>query len=484
MKRKIVRLIAYFSLLVFAALFDAAAQQPELKLEILNGHSGGGVLSVAVSSDGKFALTGSEDWTALLWDLETGKQLRRFVGHEAVISAVAFSKDGAFVLTGDDDGTAFLWETATGRRLRGFKELVSGRFVGHAGRINFAEISPDGKLIATAGEDRTARVWNAQTGKQLFELKHPGQVSSLAFSPDAGFLLTGGADESARLFSISTGVEIKSFGGHTGKITAVAYSPDGKSVLTGSVDRTVRVWDTETAAELKKMEFALPVVAAGFTPSGKTIFAAHRDPGYAYQGEKKFAVLRDLATNKEVWSVPDEVFSFALAPDEKRILMLSGGEVVIADFFDARARRTLRGETTIVNSVATSPDARLLLTGGLPNTSALWNLTSGQMLQPWARESVKRIEDTRTVAFSADGKRFAFASGDGFGQDGDVQIYDAESHKQLFKEQMECAAVALSANGKNVFCNALGKRALLFDFEAFLKAATPEAKKAAVSTLR
>lgn len=460
-----------------------AANAQELKLEILNGHSGGGVLAAAVSADGKFALTGSEDWTALLWDLETGRQLRRFVGHEAEVGAVAFSKDGTLILTADDEGTAFLWETATGKRVRGFKELTGGRFVGHAGSITSAAISPDGKFVATAGEDKTARLWDAATGKHLFELKHSGRVGSITFSPDSKLLLTGGADEFARLFSTETGGEIKSFGGHAGKIMAAAYSPDGKRILTGGVDRAVRLWNAETAVEIKKIEFALPIFKVGFSPSGKSLFVAHRDPGYAYQGEKKFAVLREIDSGKEIWSAADEVFSFAFTPDEKKILILSEGEAKIVNLSEPNTRRALRGETVIVRSVAASPDARFLLTGSFQNTSALWNLTSGQMSQPWARESVGKAEDLRTVRFSADGKKIAFASGDGFGQNGDVQIYETETFRQLFKDSMDCAAVALSANGENVFCNALGRGGLLFNYEAFLKAATPEAKKAAVRAI-
>ena len=113
-----------FCLLLFVS-FAAKAQEEKLRLEILNGHSGG-VLSVAVSSDGKFVLTGSTDKTALLWDLETGKQLRRFVGHEDAVSAVQFSKDGQFVLTASHDKTARLWETATGRQIRDCVENRNG----------------------------------------------------------------------------------------------------------------------------------------------------------------------------------------------------------------------------------------------------------------------------------------------------------------------------------------------------------------------
>ena len=133
MKRKTTSLSVYFSILFLLLITSANGQKEELKLEILNGHSGGGVLAVAVSSDGKFALTGSTDQTALLWDLETGKQLRRFVGHEDAVSAVQFSKDGQFVLTASHDKTARLWQTATGKQFQ--------IYTGHKDKILSAAIS-------------------------------------------------------------------------------------------------------------------------------------------------------------------------------------------------------------------------------------------------------------------------------------------------------------------------------------------------------
>jgi WD40 repeat protein len=56
---------------------------------------------------GKFILTSSgRDETARLWDVMTGKEVRRFTGP---ITSVAFSADGKYILTGSEDGTARLW---------------------------------------------------------------------------------------------------------------------------------------------------------------------------------------------------------------------------------------------------------------------------------------------------------------------------------------------------------------------------------------
>jgi WD40 repeat protein len=57
-------------------------------------------------------LTTGEDNTVRLWDVQSGKELRRFTTNDLILSA-AFSPDGKFVLTGSNDGSVQLWDADT-----------------------------------------------------------------------------------------------------------------------------------------------------------------------------------------------------------------------------------------------------------------------------------------------------------------------------------------------------------------------------------
>lgn len=96
----------------------SASEKPEIFVQL--GHSGN-VSSVAFSPDGKYILSGSDDKTLKLWDIETGKEIRTFAGHANSITSVAFSPDGRYALSGSWDNTLKLWDIVTGNEIRTFK---------------------------------------------------------------------------------------------------------------------------------------------------------------------------------------------------------------------------------------------------------------------------------------------------------------------------------------------------------------------------
>ena len=72
---------------------------------VLLGHTGL-ISSIALTPDDKWALTGSYDTTACLWDLSNPESSPRVLsGHTCLISSIALTPDGKWALTGSDDKT-------------------------------------------------------------------------------------------------------------------------------------------------------------------------------------------------------------------------------------------------------------------------------------------------------------------------------------------------------------------------------------------
>jgi hypothetical protein len=224
---------------------------------------------VALSSDARWALIGGHDWSkkegdVLLWDVSTGREIRRFARSAASIKSVAFASEGRQALTGDWEGAARLWDLDTGKELHSF---VTREPYG----IESVAMSLDGRWVLTSnGSNNTATVWNVETEKQVHTLPgHSAAVTSVAFSRDGRRWLTGSWDHTAKLWDARTGHELRAFVGHAGPVTKAVFSPDGRRVLTSSFDGTARVWDADSGNHLATLVSFQDGTWAVVDPSGR-----------------------------------------------------------------------------------------------------------------------------------------------------------------------------------------------------------------------
>jgi serine/threonine protein kinase len=117
--------------------------QTEFPLLSLSGHTEA-VSCVAITPDGRTALSGSDDNTLKLWDLASGQELRTFTGHEYVVTCVAISPNGDKAVSGSGDKTLKVWDLSSGKELR--------TFTGHLDRVTSVAIAPDGLTALSSSE--------------------------------------------------------------------------------------------------------------------------------------------------------------------------------------------------------------------------------------------------------------------------------------------------------------------------------------------
>ena len=82
----------------------------------LNGHSNP-IYSVTFSANGRYLATGSEDNTAKIWDVESGKEVIQMKGHMSAVYCVTFNPSGKYLATGSGDNTVKIWDFKSGKEL-------------------------------------------------------------------------------------------------------------------------------------------------------------------------------------------------------------------------------------------------------------------------------------------------------------------------------------------------------------------------------
>jgi WD40 repeat protein len=102
-------------------------------------------------------------------DVHTRAPVHLLRGHEARVTALAFSPDGTRLLTGSEDKTAALWDVGSGRLLAVYR--------GHPGAVTLVAYSPDGQRVATASAaEPLARVWPVDLVPE-FERRKPRDLT-------------------------------------------------------------------------------------------------------------------------------------------------------------------------------------------------------------------------------------------------------------------------------------------------------------------
>ena len=308
----IVRIERFFIMLLVLPLLLGPAQAQLL------GH-GGPVRALAISPDGKHALSGSFDTSAIYWSLErnVAEQVLRF--HDSAVNAAAILPDGRLV-TGGEDGRIAVWQP-------GHAEPVK-QFTGHTAPIVALAVSPDGKRIASASWDRTVRVWPVDGGDAM--------------------LLEG----------------------HRQNVNSVAFMPDGKAVVSVSHDPEVRIWPFGGGATTI-VKVAAPLNSLAVAPDGE-IVAGGGDGKVRFfspQGEPR----------GEIEAAPTPVISIAVSGDGKLVAAAGiRGSVAIIERKERKLAHTLVGPGLPVWSVAFFPDGRTLLTGGTDRMIRRWNAVTGE----------------------------------------------------------------------------------------------------------
>jgi WD40 repeat protein len=228
-------------------------------------------MSVPFSPDGCLFLSGGSDKIMRLWDLDSDKPVRDYKGHTEWVFSLAFSRDGrlAYSTSGGPD----LWRDGSDSAVRVW-EVESGREVrkleGHKGRVFGLAVSPDGHHVLTGG-DTSLILWDADTGKELRRLRgHTGTIGNAAFLPDGRHAVSGSFDRTIRLWDLDSGQETHRFLGHPREAGWVAVSQDGRRLLSCDYKgHELRLWDLEGYRLIRRIDWGATAPTRGsFSPDG------------------------------------------------------------------------------------------------------------------------------------------------------------------------------------------------------------------------
>ena len=302
-------------------------------------HTSEGV-RVSFSPNGKHLINLGANNTIRVRDIETGVEVETLVGTNGYTKTIGRSPEGEYLGIGiKHDDAVELW-----------REETIARFP-HEMRVMIAEISSDGTLLATGGRDNKVRLWDVETEKLRHTLSgHIAPIRALAFSPDVTLLVSSGG---------RNWEEVEGDDGTTYHVS-----------LRDSVeDRTAKVWDVATGENVATFKHLGQVRAIAFSPDG-TLLATSA----GRTDIRSTKTWQDIATLSTV-----NATSLAFSPDGTRIAVGMGGRQPTVQIWDVETRKpiaTFTGHKRNIESLAFSPNSRLLASGGSDGVIYLWDITS------------------------------------------------------------------------------------------------------------
>lgn len=322
-----------------------------------------------------------------IWNAQLGgAEIAKLVGHEGIIRGFGFSPTGDRAVTVSDDGTLRLWDVASGSEL--------GRFVGHFSKAQHLGISSDGQTVTIA--DGAIRVWDVTTGtlKQSLKALQPqvfaqllpntslvsigkdfigsqvqlwllssgtpnpltmvnGAPQAFALSADGAFLAISDGGMGGTLVQLSDGAQKP-----LAPFVSCAFKPDGSQIATGNGQGVITLWSGDASSSRVLTEQVSAITALSYAPQANFLASGDSD-----------GIVRvwDLASDFPLWRafLPSGIKQLAFSADGSVLaILMATGELQL---YDAMMGVQLPTNTPLVGSfsaIAFNPAGNVLFVAG------------------------------------------------------------------------------------------------------------------------
>ena len=352
--------------------------------------------------------------------------------HTGSLAEILSLSDGKHVLSSSRDGYAALWEIETGKLMRRFEKAGSGSMWG------MRVLPGDKEFLVGTGGNMVVR-FDLATGKELMTYKHSDDVLRVALHPDGKRFVGVDDDKIAILWNLDgpdAGKEIRKFEGHKGRICTAIFVEDGTRLITGSSDNKFKVWDVETGKCLETSKDYDDIFTLALSPNGKQ---------FAMASDDKYVRVFNSKTRKEVWKVKlkKEGEVVVWSPDGQLVAIADGDQYLhILDAKDGKEVRKITVAGSRHTPVIFSTNGKILISGGDQHLH-LHDVETGKRITPGLGIPVAP-NGFDTVAVGANGRKVYSSVGD------DLHVWDLDRKEtsKVIEENQTIYSLAASPDGK------------------------------------
>ncbi|MEX0728923.1 MAG: WD40 repeat domain-containing protein, partial [Planctomycetaceae bacterium] len=393
------------------------------------------ILTLAVSPDGKQAVTAGAGKQIVLSDVPLPRPLLDLTGIPGIPSASFFSADGTILLTGDESNYVSLWDPVAGTLIRNYG--------GASAPLTGVGWFPSTRSVLGSSLDGTVREWNidnAQLGNVIYTHPsasmavpaegeqfflggqdgvirrvnwppkppqnlsgHSDQAAAVAISADNRFVISGGYDQIVQLSNFADGQPLRTLTGQVGRVFSVGLSHDGSWAASGSETGTIQFWKTADGT--------LGTQLAGHTGSVNDL---------SFHPEKPLLLSAGLDGTIRLWEIPkpvtpvpghsQAVAAVAVTADGKTMATASLDKTVrLSTVADGQPKLAITDFPQPMQSMAISSTAPQLAVGDVAGEIFIRGTDNGAMLSNWGGH----VGAVTAIQYLAEGDRLVSSGADG-----------------------------------------------------------------------
>ncbi|KAL4438759.1 hypothetical protein ABPG74_013432 [Tetrahymena malaccensis] len=413
------------------------------------------IFSVCFSSDSKYFLLCHNESLSVYSVQNKFQNIKRIEAHTLDLCSLALSCDGKYLATSSQDKSCIIWDMKN-------KFNIIHKITEHTGSVNFITFSPNSKYLATISQDKdkTCKIWNVENKFEIFD-KLKG-LDFVTFSADGKYLAST-SGKTFKIMKFNQGFQIvKKIENEVDNdiYSQINFSSDMKYIVVIKGQQTCQIYDVNQRFQLIKE--ILKATTYALSPNGKFLATNSFEKACRiFSLEKNFDLIAQTQENSSDISIIN------FSQDSKYLVTGSSDFTckiwsVTKDF---QLINTAFGHTANIQQAAFSVDSKYLVSLSNDQTFKIWNLTkSFEHIN-----SLKGHANAVTQAIFSPNCKYLVTSS----EDSTCRIYDVKRGFEVIntinQHSQKVTSIDFSPNGKYLATVSLDKTCKVFNVKQEFK---------------